>query len=142
MPLLANILLLLTKLAVVAVTPLLPVTALFIVNVPWLPLAKLIVLPVDDIAPLAVTLPWVAPIPASLFATVMLPGDVIAPNAILPDVLVKLNELPIKLLAPPPITVPAIDVGVAVTEFVPPLNETLPPAFIAMPLTFICDALL
>ena len=48
-----------------------------------------------------------------------------------------MSKLPIKLPAPAPIAVPAIDVGVAVTEFVPPLNETFLPAFIAIPLTVI-----
>ena len=111
-------------------------------SVPLAPVVKAIAPPVDEIPALTVIIPCVGPVPLSPLLTVIEPGDVIAPKAILPVVLDKVNELPIKLPAPPPITVPTIDVGVAVTEFVPPLNETLRPAFIATPLTVICEALL
>ena len=111
-------------------------------SVPLAPVVKAIAPPVDEIPALTVIIPCVGPVPLSPLLTVIEPGDVIAPKAILPVVLDKVNELPIKLPAPPPITVPTIDVGVAVTEFVPPLKETLRPAFIATPLTVICEALL
>ena len=109
-------------------------------NVPFAPVVKAIVPPVDDMAPVTDTLPDRAV--ASLFVTAIAPVLVIAPNAIFPVVFDRMSKLPIKLPAPPPITVPLIDVGVATTAFVPPLNETLHPAFIANPLTVICDALL